>query len=342
LLDRWLGESPRIRVIDEASVALVREQVRREAQALSLSKAVTGAAVNLASELGHNQLAHARGGEMTIRRIERAGLAGLEVIAGDRGPGIASPTEALEGTSRTVQGAHKRPGLGVGLQAVLELADETDFDVRIGEGTCIWARKFAERSFRRRRQVGIYGRPYPEEETSGDDGVFLRRDDTLLLAIADGLGHGPPAREASQAAIEAVGSSADDPPEEILMRCHQALGRTRGAVMSVVRISEPGEVAAIGCAGNTSVHVYGRSDARRFSGPSFVLGAPGRPPRVSREARTLAVDDVVVLFTDGLTTKTDLTGELDLLLRRHPIRIAEELVRRFGRSNDDALALVAR
>ena len=28
MLDRWLGESPRIRVIDEASVALVREQVR--------------------------------------------------------------------------------------------------------------------------------------------------------------------------------------------------------------------------------------------------------------------------------------------------------------------------
>ena len=112
--------------------------------------------------------------------------------------------------------------------------------------------------------------------------------------------------------------------------------------MSVVRIDELRRLAAVGCAGNTSVHVYGVAAARRFSGPSFVLGAPGRPPKILCEEHALAPNAAVVLFTDGLSTKTDLQGELDLVLREHPIRIAEELVRRFARTNDGALVLVAR
>jgi anti-sigma regulatory factor (Ser/Thr protein kinase) len=342
LMDRWLGESSRIRVVDEASVALVREEVRRQGRALGLPNATTGAAVNVASELGYNQLAHARSGEMTIRRIERERVVGLEVVAADRGPGMASPIKALKGGARTFETARTGASLGVGLQAVLELSDETDFDVRMGEGTCVWARKFATSVPHRRAQIGVYGRPCPEETMSGDDALFLRREDELLLAIADGLGHGTPAREASETAMEAVASSSDDSPDRMLMRCHEALGQTRGAVMSVVCIHERHRVAAVGCAGNTSVHVYGTGAARRFSGASFVLGAPGRAPKILYEEHPLAPHDAVVLFTDGLTTKTDLQGELDLVLREHPIGIAEELVRRFARPNDDALVLVAR
>jgi anti-sigma regulatory factor (Ser/Thr protein kinase)/serine/threonine protein phosphatase PrpC len=342
LTDRWLGTGPRLRIIDDASVALVREHVRQEGRALGLSKTVAGAAVNVASELGYNQLAHARGGEIAVRRIRRANVEGLEIIAADRGPGIGSPSEALDGRTRTSEAIRATKSLGVGLQAVLELSDEVDFDIRLGEGTCVWARKFAERPPWARRQVGVYGRPCPEEVTSGDDGLFLRRDEDLLLVIADGLGHGVPAREASEMAMEAVVSAPDGPPDHLLARCHAALGKTRGAVMSIARIAEPGDVAAIGCAGNTSVHIYGIGATRRFSGPSFVLGAPGRTPKTLAEEKSLAASDAMVLFTDGLNTKTDLEGELDLILRKHPIRIAEELVKRFGRGNDDALVLVAR
>src|SRR5215472_9847632 len=216
LIDRWLGETSRIRVVDEASVALVREEVRREGRALGLPKGVTGAAVNVASELGHNQLAHARGGEMSIRRIERGSVAGLEVVAADRGPGMASPSKALKGSARTTEMARTGASLGVGLQAVLELSDETDFDVRLGEGTCVWARKFAAPPPHRRRQIGVYGRSCPEEITSGDDALFVRRDDALLVAIADGLGHGTPAREASETAMEVIATSTEDSPDRML------------------------------------------------------------------------------------------------------------------------------
>jgi len=77
----------------------------------------------------------------------------LELIAADRGPGI---------------------GLGVGLAAMVELADELDVDVRIGEGSCIWARKLREpRSLGESNSASAVG-PRRDRTRSGDDGCFVR------------------------------------------------------------------------------------------------------------------------------------------------------------------------
>lgn len=51
--------------------------------------------------------------------------------------------------------------------------------------------------------------------------------------------------------------------------------------------------------------------------------------------------DVLVMFSDGLTTRVDISEELQLLCL-HPIVIAAHLLERFGRSNDDAIVLVTR
>jgi anti-sigma regulatory factor (Ser/Thr protein kinase) len=342
LSDVWLDTSDPIVVVDEASVAVVRERVRHEGAGLGLPAEIVGALVNVASELGHNQLAHARSGEIGVRPIRRGGTPGIEIVAADGGPGIAAPTEAVRGTPRDAprEGTAARASLGIGLSAVLELSDEVDVDTRVGEGTCVWARKFAQ-PVARRRQVGIYGRPCPGETVSGDDGGFVRTDDDLLIGIADGLGHGPPAREASRPAIATLRAGTLWAVDRILTECHDALHETRGVVMAAARIRESNEAVDVACIGNVSVHVYGPGKARRASGPSFILGARGRRPKVVVEEQSLASRDVLVLFTDGLSSHVDLDGELDLL-REHPIVIAHQLVERFQRDNDDVLVLVAR
>jgi anti-sigma regulatory factor (Ser/Thr protein kinase) len=341
LNDEWLGEADRIPMIDEGSVSLVRGRVRSEGDKLGLSEVVIASLVNVASELGHNQLAHAHFGEMVVRAIERDGIAGIEIVAANGGDGILDPTEALHVPPRSVpERIDPKASLGIGLAAVVELADEVDFDIRLDEGTCIWARKFAP-SVRRRRQIGLYGRPFPGERVSGDHGGFVRDGDALLVGLADGIGHGPEAREASAAAIRTLRARSTLPPEKLLDACHEALTKTRGAVMAVVRIPEPGEDALASVVGNIDVHIYGLAEGRRLSGRSFVLGAPGTRRRPVREEHPFGPRDVLVLFSDGLRTHTDLEGELDLL-REHPIVIAHQLVQRFGRENDDVLVLVVR
>jgi anti-sigma regulatory factor (Ser/Thr protein kinase) len=342
LSDARLNGAEATPILDAASVAVVCQQVRERGASLGLPETVTGHLVNIASELGHNQLAHARHGSIVLHALTRDGIPGLEVIASDEGLGICAPSEVLRGVPRIPNSSDPalRKSLGVGLAAVLEHADEADFDVRIGEGTCVWARKFAA-EVPRRRQIGIYGRPYPGESISGDDAAFVRDDDLLLVGLADGLGHGQPARTAARLAIDTLRRERAASLERILMSAHGELQQTRGAVFATARLHEPsGDLESAGI-GNASARVCGPQLNRRFSGRSFVLGSRGQVRAPVTERQSIGLRDVLVLFSDGLSSRAELDKDLDLL-REHPIIIAHQLVERFGRDNDDVLVLVAR
>jgi anti-sigma regulatory factor (Ser/Thr protein kinase) len=342
LTDGWLGGAEAAPILDAASVAVVRQQVRERSAALGLPEIVTGGLVNIASELGHNQLAHARQGYIALRALSRDGIPGLEVIAADAGEGIRAPSAALRAEPRIPESSDPalRMSLGVGLAAVIEHADETDFDVRMGEGTCVWARKFA-RVVPRRREIGIYGRPYPGEPISGDDATFVREDELLLVGLADGLGHGQLARVAARLAVDTLRVQRAASLEHILASAHSELQKTRGAVMATARIHEPSGELESASVGNVAARLCGPQLNRRFSGRSFVLGSPGNARKPVTEQQQVGQRDVLVLFSDGMTSRADLEGDLDLL-REHPIVIAQQLVERFARDNDDVLVLVAR
>lgn len=334
MIDDWVQHGARVAILDEASVALAREQVRAEAARVGLPPTELAKLVLVVSELGHNQLVHARGGVIAITEVERDGVVGLEVIAADRGDGIADPTRALRG------GPSGSGSLGAGLAGVLGLADEVDFDVRLEDGTCIRARKFAS-SVRRRRQLGILGRPHPGERCSGDHAAFVRTATSLVLCVADGLGHGPDAREASDAAIRCFHDNAERDGDQILEACHHALTRTRGAAMAVARIHEPAGAFTCAGVGNVSTYVCGPGESHRHEGSAFVVGIPSaaRRPRVSHGS--LASRDVLLMHSDGISSRATLDGRLDLL-REHPIIVAHALLTEFARDDDDVLVLVAR
>ncbi|HVY45813.1 MAG TPA: ATP-binding protein [Minicystis sp.] len=334
LVRRWLAGLDALRIVDEASVSEVRETVRAASGRLGIGKVPAESLVTAASELAHNQLRHARGGAIAVRPIVRLGVPGLEVVAADAGEGIADPSSAL-GAGPSTAG-----GLGIGLHGVLQLSDEVDFDVRQGEGTCVWARKFAE-ALPRRRKVAIFGRPITGEVVSGDDAAFARLDgDALAVAVADGLGHGVEARAASNAAIDAFLAAPDRAPDAALAAAHDELGDTRGAVMAVARLGADGAVAA-SSVGNVTMHVAGRKSSRRFGAQTWVLGqrAPRRPYTLERAS--IEPHEMLVLFSDGLGSKLGLDGDDDLL-REPPLVTAHELLKRYGKDHDDALVLVAR
>jgi anti-sigma regulatory factor (Ser/Thr protein kinase) len=330
VVETWLGDDPGIPVIDEASVSLVRERVREEGVRVGLGTTATAALASVASELGHNQLRHAHGGVVLVRGCLRGAEVGIEVVAADRGSGITDVAAALEGRP-------SRPGsLGVGLSAVLELSDEVDIDVRLGEGTCIWARKFEASGFRRPR-VGVFGRPYPGERVSGDDAGFARTGEALRIGVVDGLGHGDAARDASVRAARVLSAAGDVAPDLVVADCDRRLLRTRGAVMVAARLDATGGLSVAGV-GNVAAHTYGRGPSWRFGGSSFVLGAPGGARRIAVEAHHLDDRDVLLLFSDGIRSRIDLTGELDLL-REHPVVVAQRVVERFAREDDDVLVM---
>jgi len=334
-LTAWVGGAETIPILDDASISVAREYVRKLGRELGLPREVIESVAVAASELARNHLVHARGGRFAARPIERRGVRGLELIAADCGPGLADPTSALDGTISTGS------GLGSGLAAVQRLMDELDFDIRLYEGTCIWARKFAA-PVPYGSQVAILGRPCEGERASGDDAAFVRRNDALTIGVVDGLGHGILARDVAAPAAAILRSRAELSPVEILRAVDETLSGTRGAVMAVAHMDRSRPQIEHAGVGDVRTHLYRPRECHRFSQIAGVLGAAeqrGRKYVVEREP--LQDQDVIVMFSDGLTTRVDISGELQLL-RRHPIVIAAHLLEKFGRSNDDALVLVTR
>jgi anti-sigma regulatory factor (Ser/Thr protein kinase) len=335
LIERWMAGLDPLPILDEASVSVARERVRALGAKVGLSPDDVGRLAIVMSELAMNQLVHGRRGVVAERAIERDGVPGVEIIAADEGPGIADPERALSDEPRP------RGSLGAGLSSVLRLSDEVDFDVRVGQGTCIAARKLARRGARR-REVAIFGRPADGERVSGDDAGFVRlADGALMVGLADGLGHGHDALDASSKAIDVLLARADQRPADLLEECDRALAGTRGAVMAAVHLDDALGELVHASAGNVEARAFGPRTSRGFAGWAFVLGARRAPrPKLREERAPIHAGEALVLFSDGLSTRARIDDEPGLL-QRHPILVAARLMKDFARGNDDATVMVA-
>lgn len=337
LIDEWLGDADTTPIADDASVSAVRQQARELAAAQGLSTIDAERLATIASELAYNQLKHARRGQIAMRAIARGSHRGVEIVAADEGEGIADPTRALEAAPRATG------SLGVGLAATREHASEVDFDVRIGEGTCVRARLF-EAGAPRRREVGIFGRPYRGEPRSGDHAAVFRDDDRLLLGVCDGLGHGPPARTAAGVAMRVLAARRSAAPQAIIEEAHRTLGPTRGTVMAVLAMRETESTSQrleLASVGNITIEVVQPRAARRFGATSFVVGSPQRGWRAHVEGTSIEPSETLLVYSDGIASRATIAEDF-ALLREHPIVVAHQLVLRFARDDDDAIVLVAR
>lgn len=327
LLERWLaGCEPLHFIRDEASVSLVREDIRAQARGLGFSRKAQEQIAAAASELAHNHLRHARDGVVGLRPVQRDGIRGLEVVAADRGPGLESPAIALAGTGR-----RRGPGLGLGLAAASNLGDEMDLDVRLGEGTCVAVRKFLEPV--RRIEVGCYGRHCPGESVSGDLAAVVRGEAGLAVALVDGAGHGESAYRSAALALSAFEADPFRAPDEILRGADELLRGQRGAAMVVVRVAG----AEIFCAHVGDVAMR-RWRERRVDLCEEQPGVLGKSPlRFRTHHADWRASDFLVLSTDGLSARMQIEEEPG-----HPILLAERLVKQYGRPHDDALVVVLR
>jgi anti-sigma regulatory factor (Ser/Thr protein kinase) len=337
LIARWLGSpNPPVAIYDDASVSFARQRVREAGQHAKLSNALIETVALISSELTHNHLSHARQGYFEVKVVERYGVKGLEVIAADLGSGIEKPSQAIHGPART------SGSLGAGLGAVCRMADEVEFDNRLSEGVCIVARKFETLPKPLCCEAAIMGRPYPGEAISGDDGILLQSESGFLAGVSDGLGHGPEARTASNRAIESLSRHRQLDLDQMVPVINDELGGTRGCAMSIARFDRQTQMLECASLGDVHAHLYHLRDALLFAATPMILGGGPLPKQKVRIERT-SVDpgSVLVMFTDGLKSRTNLKGQLHVL-RQPAIAIAQHLIENDSRPDDDVLVLAAR
>ena len=182
------------------------------------------------------------------------------------------------------------------------------------------------------------GAPIPGETSSGDGYVVLQRPLRTLIAVMDGLGHGPEAHEATNSAIAAIAETPDVPLHILFESCDKALQRTRGVVMSVASIAEDGQMEWLSV-GNVEAVVVRSAQADRREAALARGGVVGwRMPSLSVRALRLDVGDLIVLATDGI--RSGFASAVDPI--ESPEVIASRIMEQNGRGYDDALVVVAR
>jgi phosphoserine phosphatase RsbX len=188
---------------------------------------------------------------------------------------------------------------------------------------------------------GVAGLTHVGEGRSGDVALFAASERGGLVAVIDGLGHGDAAADAAEAAAEILRRDVELPPQQLLERCHEALRRTRGAVMTLAWFDLEARSMAWTGVGNVEarfVRAGDRGDARHAS-PVVLGGVVGyNLPQVRMGSIPLEPGDAVVLATDGV--RADFSASLDPGVAAQ--ELAERVLERHGKGNDDALAVVVR
>jgi phosphoserine phosphatase RsbX len=177
------------------------------------------------------------------------------------------------------------------------------------------------------------GRPLAGENVSGDEHVYLEIAGRSIIALADGLGHGPLAAEAARAFCTHVSSHPRAELEELMRGADRALSGTRGAAGAVMTFEEAtGELMFVGV-GNIGVTTARPLPTRFFSTPGIL----GRGfPRVHTLRCSWTEPNVIALYSDGISSRLDLSSREPTLERT-----VDALLERFGKLTDDALLVLA-
>jgi negative regulator of sigma-B (phosphoserine phosphatase) len=176
------------------------------------------------------------------------------------------------------------------------------------------------------------------EERSGDQAVFVPYAGGALVAVIDGLGHGDLAAEAADLAASILHEHPEESPQELVDRCHQALLRSRGVVMTLAWFDlEAGRMTWTGV-GNVEARIV-RADGARQDSPVVLAGVVGHQvPRVRMATIDLRPGDAVLFATDGVEADFSVSSALALSAQEQ----AERILELHSKGTDDALAVVVR
>lgn len=345
-----ISESSQVGAARRAAVTLTASLDFNETRQGEIALIVTEAATNI--------LKHAVHGELMLRVLETADpspVMGIEVLAMDNGPGMASIHRSLE------DGYSTAGTYGSGLGAISRLSDALDIYSYPGMGTVLRSELWSSGVKRPpelrgqedfpTREYGVVSRPKPGQEVCGDSWAVAHLPGKSLFMVADGLGHG---LEASLASLEAVrqfhGATQTGQwqgPKEVIEAMNRSMGATRGAAVAIAEVSvERGEVRFVGIgniAGTVIMpdlthHTQHNYHAHHMVSHNGIVGHQMK--KVQEFIYPWSENGLLIFHSDGLSNKWRLDSYPGLRMGI-PSLIAGVLYRDFQRPTDDATVLVA-
>ncbi|PWI45091.1 ATP-binding SpoIIE family protein phosphatase [Streptomyces sp. ICBB 8177] len=294
-------------VHDSTRIRDARVAAECAAAAAALGEARTASAALVATELATNVLKHGGGGQVLIEVVPHTQSGGpadtIQILALDHGPGIADPHAAFR------DGYSTAASLGVGLGACLRAATAFDLHSRPGHGTIALARVGPQRPAHADqggaltvRAAGVH-LSLDAAPQSGDAFTHVTVDQKITMMVADGLGHGSRAAQASDAAVACVHQHPDTPPSQLLPILDTALRGTRGAAIALAQVDLHTGTLTFAGTGNIG--------ARLRTGPRWdhllsrpgIIGAYQHATTPPLQRRPWGPDSMLVLHSDGVPSR---------------------------------------
>ncbi len=324
----------RFPIDDPSRVAEVRRFASTIAQKEALDNAACANAEVVATEIATNLVKHATQGEIHIAGLSESGRAGIEFLSIDRGPGMSNIDQCIK------DGFSSAGSSGTGLGAIVRLSHEFDAYSKPDKGTVLVSRIWAGgMPTETTLSVGSISVPVRGEETSGDSWAIHANQTTASLIVADGLGHGILAAEASQEAIAAFRANVDCTSVAALDQVHRRLRGTRGAAVAIAQVDLAGLTVKYAGIGNISGLIAGGPRVQSMVSHNGTAGHEAR--RLHEFSYDLPPRWTLIMHSDGITTSWNL-DHYPGLIHLHPSLIAGVLYRDASRYRDDACVVVVK
>lgn len=325
-----IGELGEVSSVRRAGVELGRKLGFGEIRAGELAIIISEAATNIEK--------HAGSGKIYLRPVcapNHNGVDehGVEVLAVDAGPGMHNIEINFEdGNSST--GTY-----GTGLGAIKRLAHHVDIYSEHGKGTALlmvlWNAPETLRDFF--WEAGNICLPIASEEVCGDAWTAVDSGNVLSVLVADGLGHGQGAADASLPAIKTLMDDPEAFPNRVIQNCHLHMRGSRGAAVATARIDlNAAELRYCGV-GNIAGCIYTGDNRQHLISHNGIVGV--NMLKAQEFVQQWHEDSILIMHSDGLGTKWDL-NQYPGLEKHHAALIAAVLHRDFTRGRDDSTIVV--
>ncbi|HWQ20956.1 MAG TPA: ATP-binding protein [Methanotrichaceae archaeon] len=329
-----------IRVIRAADVSAARGAARAMALGIGFAATASEEIALAVSELASNLVKHAGGGTIVLLSL----CEGMQIESHDEGSGIEDIDQAL------TDGFSTAGSLGFGLGTVNRLMDEFEISSRCSRpdsGTHIVCKRFirggAAGPLPGPLEFGAATRAHPLMSVNGDTFVIKCWGTSALIGVIDGLGHGQQALLAAQAARRYVEIHYNQPLLSIFTGVDRACRATRGVVMSLARFDWISDLSRVTLTfsgiGNVEMSIIGKQEPLNFVIRRGILGA-GTPSPVVTE-HIWKPGYVMVLHSDGISAHHK-WSDLPELRNASVEVVAQHILQRLARKEDDATVIVAR
>lgn len=319
-------------VYDVAAAGTVRRTAVAVAAEAGMPEARVADLAIVATELATNLAKHANGGRVAIRLARCGEAIGVELVALDDGPGMGDVAASI------TDGYSTAGSLGIGLGAVVRLATEFGVYSQADPGGTTLVASVWTTPPEPARTAGLR-RAITGESVCGDAYAAREVDGRLQIMLCDGLGHGPLAGRAADAAVAAFLDAPVASPRHTVAYMNDRLGHTRGVVAAVAELDGDAGVVRFAGVGNVTAVVADGVGGRR--GMVSLPGILGHRPPAPREFEyALSPSAAVILHSDGLSDRWHL-ADFPGLWSHPPVVQAGTLLRAAGRRRDDASIVVA-